>query len=273
MAYSPAAGQLSQAHQQAQSRLGVFFALLLARLWARSFDPDDPVGSGRVFIETALELILGYRRRSGSLAVSYVSNFRQLELSAMQLAGIAPESGSFGTPFTPAIQAVEDDVERAIQTSLAVTGVKEYVDRIQRGETPERAAELTQAGVAGAGLRHVLDGGRAVIDDTVRRDQLCTAYFRVTKSAAPCAFCVMLASRGPVFTEESFEESDARFTGVGDHKCHDDCACALEPLYTSKAGWPGRGKEWETLWIESTAGLSGAAARRAFRRAYEETLG
>lgn len=270
MSYSPAAGELSRAHQQAQSRLGLFLALLLARLWARTFDPADPFDSGRTFVEAALEMILGYRRRSGSLAAAYVTNFRNLELSAMQLAGLSPEAGqSFGVPFTPVIPDPTPVEIQKLRRSLAFTGVGQYVKRVEQGEPPSVAADLTQAGVAGTGVRGVLDGGRAVIDETVRRDPVCVGYFRVTKSANPCSFCAMLASRGPVFQEDSFEDSDPRFTGPGDQKCHDHCSCALEPLYTSKAGWPGRAREWEALWKETGGKFSGAAARRAFRQAYE----
>jgi len=105
-------------------------------------------------------------------------------------------------------------------------------------------------------------------------DPLTTAagcYLRVT-DADPCYFCAMLASRGPVYDEDSFDDSNPRFFGPGDYKVHDHCNCTLEPLYYSDAKAAGRAEEFEALWRTSGATKSGREAIREFRRAYEGRL-
>ncbi|MGH8794551.1 MAG: hypothetical protein ACRDXX_18115, partial [Stackebrandtia sp.] len=50
---------------------------------------------------------------------------------------------------------------------------------------------------------------------------------------------------------------------------HDGCRCTAEPVYSRAAPWPDDARELDRLWRDSTRGLSGAAARRAFRRAVD----
>lgn len=75
----------------------------------------------------------------------------------------------------------------------------------------------------------------------------------------PCGFCAMLASRGPVYTS-------ARAAGVGVDKFHDNCACEIVAVFTSKA-WEGKeaSAEYARIYDEVVRkqGLTGSHARTA----------
>lgn len=113
--------------------------------------------------------------------------------------------------------------------------------------------------VSGAVTRHVLNGARETLHRSVRADRRALGWARAT-SGAPCSFCAMLASRGPVYGERT-----------GDFQTHDHCSCGLEPVYRRDQEWPHGSREYQRLWREATEGLSGAEAQNAFRRARSAT--
>lgn len=97
-------------------------------------------------------------------------------------------------------------------------------------------------------------------DDTEDR----VGWARILQGESSCAFCVMLASRGAVYSSRQ----DALFNQYG-KKFHDRCDCDAWPVYRSqRRSWPGK-KEADAyyrLWLDVTEGLSGKRARNAFRR-------
>ena len=120
----------------------------------------------------------------------------------------------------------------------------------------------------GTAARIVLDGGRTTTLQTVKADPAAVGWWRMT-DGDPCHFCAMLASRGVVFEERSFARSDPRFVGEGDAKVHNMCGCTLKPAFSHSQRLPTVNDEADQVWRESTAGLSGNAARDAFRKAWE----
>ena len=80
----------------------------------------------------------------------------------------------------------------------------------------ERAA-LTK--VLGVAQRETLQPARELLAETVVRDPAAIGYARVVSGNA-CAFCIMLASRGPVYGKKS-----------GDFEAHRGCACTVEPEF------------------------------------------
>jgi hypothetical protein len=82
----------------------------------------------------------------------------------------------------------------------------------------------------------------------------------------------MLAGRGLqhgyTYSEDSFDLSDARFTGDGTAKVHDNCQCHLKPVYVHTDDFVDRSEFFEQLYREFASG-SGADALRNFRRGYE----
>ena len=85
-------------------------------------------------------------------------------------------------------------------------------------DTPAAAGDV----LAGAVQRHVLAPGRATVSQSVARDPWRARWARVPSGRA-CAFCTMLASRGPIYASE---ESAG---GMGDY--HDHCGCTATPVW------------------------------------------
>lgn len=148
-----------------------------------------------------------------------------------------------------------------VATSLLVTGPVTVKRTLTRGASLDVAISKARTATAGAAYRMTADAGRETIRDTARRDRVALGYARVT-DGNPCAFCAMLASRGPVY----HDEATARF-GIEGDPYHDGCGCLPAPVYSKSDPWPGRAREFEALWAESTKGHSGRDAINAFRRA------
>lgn len=162
-----------------------------------------------------------------------------------------------------------DEMDRAAEVSLIVTGPVSQKRKAKRDKWLELARGESFVESSGAASRHVLTGGRQSLLTLVREDTRAIGWVRVT-DGDPCAFCAMLASRGPVYKQNSFSRSDPRWTGPGTVKVHDACACTLEAVYSRESLWPGRAAEFRRLWrqhIEKR--YSGADARREWRRVYE----
>jgi hypothetical protein len=106
----------------------------------------------------------------------------------------------------------------------------------------------------GAGYRLAANGGRETITNTVRRDKRAIGYQRVT-DGRPCAFCAMLAGRGPVYKNAS--------TAGDGHHYHDRCGCHPEPVYSHSQPWATGAQEFAGMWD-----ASGAKTLSDFRQFY-----
>jgi len=149
--------------------------------------------------------------------------------------------------------------DRAARVSLEVTGPVGQKSKAKRGKPLKVAQDESFTEAAGAASRHVLTGGRQSLLTLLEDDPQALAWARVT-DGDPCAFCSLLASRGPVY----LSESSAAF------RAHDNCACTAEPVYSRQAPWPGRAAEFRQLYRQATRGYSGQDAINAYRRAYEQ---
>lgn len=98
-----------------------------------------------------------------------------------------------------------------------------------------RAARTKVDGIAS---RIVTDVGRGAIVDAVAEDRQAIG---VARMAAPdaCAFCRVMAIRGPVYKNEQTagRRANARFAGAGEFKYHDHCRCWTVPYF--------EGEEWQ----------------------------
>ena len=202
-------------------------------------DPADLDATVEAWLRLSVPLVRAQRTASASLASAYIRAFRAFEAPGGDLRVIVP-------PPLPADQAF---------TSLTVTGPATVRSATARGVPLDQATRIGQATSARSAMRLALDAGRQTILDTVRADSQAVGWARAT-SGNPCAFCDMLAARGPAYSEDS----------VG-FQAHDGCACAAEPVYDRDAAWPPGAREARDLWDESTTGLSGNDALNAFRRA------
>lgn len=275
MATATEIAALTRAHQAAQARRAALVAALVATWWRTRVDVSRPETVER-WLQMMVPRVLAEHERSTTMGLEFYSRLRRLEVP--RAPAFDPERGS--------ARLNADQV----RTSLAVVGpvavskklaawdkMTDPAIRKELGassETPLEREMLVDAAVKEAAetiraatFRHAANGGRQTIIDNSLRDRTAQGWIRVTRDD-PCFFCVMLASRGPVFEGDSFDASDPRFHGPGDAKVHDGCGCSIKAVYTREGDpFVDRSKEFEALWLELSKG-SGAEARRTFRNAY-----
>lgn len=105
-----------------------------------------------------------------------------------------------------------------------------------------------------------------------RDETAAKGWARVLTGADNCPFCVMLASRGPVYSSADDAGRIDATTKWADaqgylNSYHDNCDCLVVPVY-NKGAWPGRDqyRELEKLWGDATKGYSGRDAMNALGR-------
>jgi hypothetical protein len=242
MAVTAQGAALTEAHRVAQAKNGALVAYIVAQLWLKSIRKDDIAGSSRTFIERLLPSLVQRRAYSATLARKYYTDFRKLEVAG---------SDDWRLPEFTSMNM------EALETSLRVTGeiaVKKKLLAYPREEDGRINPSLIQAAIdeaatqiSGAATRHVMNGGRDELQSALESDPIALGYIRVT-DGDPCFFCAMLASRGPVYSDDSFDQSDPRFIGDGQHKVHDHDACTSEPVFSRETQWPGVAREAEEMW-------------------------
>lgn len=239
MATTTLAATLTETHRRAQLALRAAVLAALVRMWP-TFDPADLAGSWDTLEPALLALIAAGGNTSAGLAAAYYDAFRRAERIA-------------GPAVTPVLAAAApvDEVVRSLRF-VGVVGTQKLLDAGRAD-----AADVAFTNVSGEMTRQVLNQGRDTLIDTVSADPKAIGWARVA-SGGGCAFCLMLVSRGPVYSEHG-----------GDFAAHSHCGCSLEPVYSRDQPWPGRARELHAQWNEVTDGLGGADARLAFRQHVE----
>lgn len=283
----PTVEQLDASHRAEQAQNASTVSKALIARWLLLVDPDNIATSSRSWLGEAVQYILEGRDRAYTLASAY-----SLAVRRIQIPGATPIT--IPKPPPPPVEK--------IVTSLTYTGVRDLA--IKLGTIPEptdpstdvfriepvtesdreryarereswrqmrrKAMEVSGAKAAASAYKEVVNGGRDTTDIQVTSG-IALGYMRITK-ANPCAFCLMLASRGPVYREDSFDESDARFTGPGNHKVHDACGCGLRPIYKrGEENWTDQARKADKIWVEQVSPkFSGRAAINEFARITRE---
>lgn len=252
MAGSATAEQLTTEHRRLQLQLRNLTAAQVLAL-ARGLPADTFVGEFDR-LELALETLVQARRReSAGLAAAY---YRAIRMTKGQGAAIDVRTAGRAAP-------------EALRSSLRVTGPVAYKRAIAAGKTATQAAAIAHTMLVGSTSRHVLNGGRETILDTIKADARATGWERVT-DGNPCAFCAMIASRGRVFKSEQ----------SGGFRPHDHCGCSVEPRFINEPDISDRNREFRQLWNRTQREASAAGdlrrgtsndALNAFRRAYSAT--
>lgn len=228
MASTAEGARLTVEHQRAQLQVVRTVQAQTVVLW-RMIDMRDLDASAQAWAALQLQLILTGRAASVNVAQQYLAAYR------------AAEIGAAGTPVV-----VPPPSRDAIVTSLRVTGPVTAKRSVGLGRTVERASRDALASVLGASQRHVLDGGRSAIDAAVKSDRLATGWAR-TVGGEGCAFCLMLASRGPVYGSED----------TADFQPHDECGCQPEPAYEgTNYRLPESSQRAANLWDEYQSTLN-----------------
>lgn len=223
---------LAKSYHAQQSTAAEAAAALIVAYWRKNPPPDRP--SADRWLALSVPVVERAFRQSAAKGQAFYKATRRLEVPGspvMKLGGL------------PSLD------KKAVASSLWFTGPREYVDLGRAVDdifTPERVAQIE-----GSVARHVQNGGREAIGEAYRRDPLAVGYYRI-EGADPCSFCAMLMSRGTVYKEDSFEESDARFFGPGDAKAHDHCGGGLAPSYSRADAYPGDTKKYNDMWLDLT---------------------
>jgi hypothetical protein len=231
-----------QAAMQAfRAEQDLFMLLLLRdilRIWGQLNTRD--VRSSWPALRTALAALIRERfGASSDMAAAYYA-------AARQAAGIR---GSFP------LSAVPAPSQALITATLDSTGPWALLQRIQKAQPLDKALQNTGVVMSGAASRLILNGARMAILRAVGDDAEAVGWMRVT-AANPCAWCAMIAGRGPVFkTEQS-----AGF------KAHDHCRCSAAAVWSHSDAEALRNNELQQQWQEVTAGRSGKDALNAWRR-------
>lgn len=226
---------LLEQHAAEQGKLSRLTAAQMLQLWPLLVDRKKVDANTPGWLRATIALIERNRLQSAALTARYMTAYRMAELG---------RDGAADT-FVPDPIASLDIAQ--ITTSLMVTGPQMYrkevarhlgvdpgqmtPETVERVSLPPGAVTKIAAGNARAAMRHVRNGGRETTDNALTKDKRVVGQVRVIRSANPCFFCAMLASRGPVYEGDSFDDSDPRFNGPGQHKVHDGCSCELVPLY------------------------------------------
>lgn len=232
MATTTEGRRLTEQHRILQRRLAALTVAQMRQLW-RLLDPENLPASSEDWLTATVAMIERNHAASAALSARYFVQFRQTEV----------RDGAFQLPPAPILNR-----EQAT-TSLTVTGIS----RVAEGKTAVDTA-------AAAAVRLALNGGRGMLVDAVEADPVALGWIRVT-DGDPCAFCALLASRGPTFKSR----------GSAGFQAHDSCACTAEPVYDRNTEWPGRNREWADLYSEVAQGQPNPL--NAFRRAYEAKVG
>lgn len=246
---------LTEQHRVAQLRLRASFLRELTPLWPL-LDITQLDETTSEWINIAVELIMRWRQASAERALRYYEKFRLAET------GLA-------LPAPATYRNLGEGNAIAMRTSLLVTGPVAFKSRLARGFEPTTARRMAFTAVAGAASRHVLNGGRRQLVNTANADEMAVGFARVT-DGDPCAFCAMLASRGPAYKTRAtaFRTTSRSIARGPNEKYHDKCGCSVEPSFDRDTDWPTRNRGFSQLWEESTKGYSGKDAVNAFRRAY-----
>lgn len=170
------------------------------------------------------EVMQGLSARYGDLAATEAAEWFE-----------AVREGAVGGPFSAVLAdgAGEVQVERATRWAA--------------GPLFRGAPEETRDRLARTLTRMILTQGKDTVRRNVGVDPLKPRFARVPPVGGCCAWCLMLAGRGFVY-------SSLKAAGF-DHKYHDDCRCLIAPLWK---GQPERidgyhPKRYEALYKEARA--------------------
>lgn len=261
-----ASAALTQAFKNQTNRDAARVAALISLYYKARVDPESPE-SVEAWLALMIPRLISVSDQGATKAALYFDTLRRLELGA-------------GAPSFRADAAI-GFIDEGVRKSLLSVGPYDYankvveIDRIAKLTENERQAMITEAKdvtakkVAASVLRHAQGGARQTIHENSETDQQAIGWIRVTK-ADPCYFCAALASRGihyRPFKEGSFDLSNARFSGEGDAKVHDECGCALKAVYATNDFILKQNKRFGDMW--SMWGAGGGDSMLRFRRGYE----
>jgi hypothetical protein len=239
---------LTEQHRKAQLQIRAQALQDYTRLWP-VWEGDE--GSFVQMVLATIVLVKGYQVISSQTAGNYFQSFRIAE-------------GAKGEARTKLADPVDEEKVRA---ALFATGQLAVKQSLESGKSAEHARGVALTQTSGAVSTQILNGGRETILQSVGDDKAALGWCRVT-DGDPCAFCALLAGRGPIYKEEA----------TADFQAHGNDGCTAEPVYSRDAEWPGRAREFHDLYNEAIFEADEAGELdpsnknyllNAFRRKYE----
>ena len=224
MANSVDGRELTEAHQSAQQALSNEAIAEARFLWGR-LDADDLEGSEAAWLALMVLLLSQQVVRSQRLAGAY---FEQYSFAETGRAGDVSFAGPAG-----------------LALSLRLAGPARVKALIRGGMSPEGALDAARTKFEGIVSRQALMGGRLTVAASTGADRRARGWRRVT-DGDPCAFCALMASRGPAYRSESSAGT----------QYHGHCGCTAEPVY---GDWVPN--EAEQGFIDAYRGSSGKTLR------------
>lgn len=161
------------------------------------------------------------------------------------------------------------DLARLAEEDLAELGDDDLTgpddeDEAAAMELSPAADRLAKArsNVEGVATRLVTNVGRGAIVDAVAEDRQAVGVARVAAPDA-CAFCRVMAIRGPVYKNErtAGRTANAQFVGAGEFKYHNHCRCTAVPYFQGQEWDPQpQVQEWQRQY-ERARGMQGDTLR------------
>ena len=240
MARTSEGALLTERHRVAQVGLRAAALRDLTVLW-RSVRVDDLRGTIGPFAVAGAQMVRARHRESAGQARDYFQVFRRVE----RVSGAV------------AVIAADPPAELAAASSLRGSALAGVIDARRRGRPMEAAARAGLTRCSGSMSDLVLDGARDMLTRAAESDPQSTGRWQRVTSGDPCAFCAMLAARGPVFSRDT-----------GGFDAHSHCACQAEVVFEGSQ-MSDRSQRLANLWESTTEGLDGAGALNAFRQSIE----
>lgn len=171
----------------------------LAAFW-KQLDKSNVAAAREALVTYMDALTVTYGRPSALIAARYYDDLRAASPNA---------AGKFKAIMAPGPD--KDAIEGSVRWAVGA----------MTGDSPDEAAVLDR--LSGAAQRYITNQGRDTIALSSSRDPSAGAWARVPSGGKTCDFCLMLASRGPVYRS-------AETAGDGAHY-HDNCHCVPTQIW------------------------------------------
>lgn len=110
------------------------------------------------------------------------------------------------------------------------------IDPRTRMPVGERVYEEPEPGEVEAGRARAVLQGRRVLEPLAERRVFISGWARVPTGAWTCPFCLLLASRGPVYRSNTVLDGGTGFAGAfSANAYHPNCDCIAVPVYGRRA--------------------------------------
>lgn len=234
--------RLSSLHTQQQVGKVAQAQADLRSLWARVVDPTDLAGSYTRFSLGASYMIQQARSDAMPLATRFLRD-------SQEIAGYTRAEDD-NAPL-PVVQSLEADL-----TALYVTGFVTVQKQINGGASIDFAERAGQASMLRSAQRRILDAPRQGIIERAAHGEDTVGWARVG-DGAPCYFCAMLISRGPVYTERTVQ-----------FRAHDGCGCGAKMCFRNdpSRGWTDQSRTLREFYDAN----KGENYRSAYNRALKD---